>query len=49
LGLSEVNNTSDLNKPISTATQNALDSKANGAAVDAALATKLVTQMQRQL
>jgi hypothetical protein len=41
LGLSEVNNTSDLNKPISTATQNALDSKANGAAVDAALATKL--------
>jgi hypothetical protein len=43
LGLSEVNNTSDLNKPISTATQNALDSKANGAAVDAALATKLST------
>jgi|GEM_PF-254528 len=41
LGLSEVNNTSDLNKPISTATQNALDSKANGAAVDAALATKI--------
>jgi uncharacterized protein (UPF0147 family) len=43
LGLSNVNNTTDLNKPISTATQNALDSKANGAAVDAALATKLST------
>jgi hypothetical protein len=41
LGLSNVNNTTDLNKPISTATQNALDSKANGAAVDAALATKI--------
>ena len=43
LGLSNVNNTSDLNKPISTATQNALDLKANGATVDAALATKLST------
>jgi hypothetical protein len=43
LGLSEVNNTSDLNKPISTATQNALDLKADGTAVDAALATKLST------
>jgi hypothetical protein len=43
LGLGNVNNTTDLNKPISTATQNALDSKANGAAVDAALATKLST------
>jgi hypothetical protein len=43
LGLSNVNNTTDLNKPISTATQNALDLKANGATVDAALATKLST------
>jgi hypothetical protein len=43
LGLSNVNNTSDLNKPISTATQSALDLKANGATVDAALATKLST------
>lgn len=33
LGLGNVNNTSDLNKPISTATQNALDLKANDNAV----------------
>jgi hypothetical protein len=39
-GLSNVNNTSDLNKPISTATQNALDLKANASDVVAALNLK---------
>jgi hypothetical protein len=40
LGLSNVNNSSDLNKPISTATQNALDLKANASDVVAALNLK---------
>lgn len=35
VGLSNVDNTSDLNKPISTATQTALDAKANASAVGA--------------
>lgn len=35
VGLGNVNNTSDLNKPISTATQTALDAKADTSAVDA--------------
>ena len=43
LGLSEVNNTTDLNKPISTATQNELNLKANKTDVDAALANKIST------
>lgn len=38
IGLSNVNNTSDLSKPISTATQNALDLKANASSL-AAVAT----------
>ena len=40
LGLSNVDNTSDAAKPISTATQAALDLKANAADVNAALALK---------
>ena len=43
LGLSNVNNTSDREKPISRATQSELDLKADGATVDAALATKFNT------
>lgn len=42
VGLSNVNNTSDANKPISTATQTALDGKLNiGAEIDATLVTGL--------
>jgi hypothetical protein len=40
LGLDQVNNTSDANKPISTAQQGALDSKADLATTNAALALK---------
>ena len=40
LGLGDVNNTSDINKPVSTATQAALDLKANSTDVNTALATK---------
>lgn len=40
VGLANVNNTSDANKPISTATQNALNLKANTADVNTALAGK---------
>jgi uncharacterized protein (TIGR02145 family) len=40
LGLGNVDNTSDANKPVSTATQNALDTKANANEVNTALATK---------
>ena len=36
--LSNVDDTSDLNKPISTATQNALDLKADSSEVDAKIA-----------
>lgn len=43
IGLGNVNNTSDLNKPISTATQTALDSKADAAAMTTALNLKLTT------
>jgi hypothetical protein len=43
LGLSEVNNTSDNNKPVSNATQSALDLKANITDVNSALATKIST------
>jgi hypothetical protein len=43
LGLDQVNNTSDAAKPISTATQNALNLKANAADVTAALAAKADT------
>ena len=43
VGLGSVDNTSDVNKPISTATQTALNLKANDAAVTTALATKLNT------
>jgi len=43
LGLGEVNNTSDINKPVSNATQAALDSKANSTDVNTALATKIST------
>jgi hypothetical protein len=43
LGLGDVNNTSDINKPVSTATQAALDTKANSANVNTALATKIST------
>jgi hypothetical protein len=43
LGLGEVNNTSDINKPVSTATQAALDTKANLSDVNTALATKIST------
>jgi hypothetical protein len=41
LGLSNVNNTSDINKPVSSATQTALDLKANSTDVNTALATKI--------
>ncbi len=41
LGLENVNNTSDLNKPISNATQTALNLKANTTDVNTALNTKL--------
>ena len=41
IGLSDVDNTSDISKPISNATQTALDSKANVSDVNAALATKI--------
>jgi hypothetical protein len=41
LGLGDVNNTSDINKPVSTATQAALDTKANLSDVNIALATKI--------
>jgi hypothetical protein len=40
VGLANVDNTSDLNKPISTATQTALDLKANTADVNTSLALK---------
>ncbi len=40
LGLGNVENTSDANKPVSIATQNALDVKANADEVNTALATK---------
>ena len=40
LGLGNVDNTADANKPISTATQAALDTKANASDVTTALATK---------
>jgi hypothetical protein len=40
LGLGNVDNTSDANKPVSSATQAALDTKANANEVTAALATK---------
>jgi hypothetical protein len=40
LGLGSVNNTSDANKPISTATQNALDQKADANSTLAALSQK---------
>jgi hypothetical protein len=43
LGLGDVNNTSDVNKPVSTATQAALDTKANLSDVNTALATKIST------
>ena len=43
LGLSDVNNTADFDKPISTATQNALNLKANKTDVDASLANKMST------
>lgn len=43
IGLSDVENTSDISKPISNATQTALDSKANVSDVNAALATKIST------
>lgn len=43
LGLSDVNNTSDINKPVSNATQAALDSKANSTDVNTAIATKIST------
>ena len=43
LGLGDVNNTSDINKPVSTATQAALDTKANLSDVNTALATKIST------
>ena len=43
LGLSDVNNTADFDKPISTATQNALNLKANKTDVDASLANKIST------
>jgi hypothetical protein len=42
-GLSDVNNTSDINKPVSNATQSALDLKANITDVNTALATKIST------
>ena len=41
VGLANVDNTSDLNKPISTATQTALDLKANATDVNTALALKV--------
>lgn len=43
VGLGNVDNTSDLNKPISTATQTALDAKANNSDVTTALGLKLDT------
>ncbi len=43
LGLGDVNNTSDINKPVSTATQAALDTKANLSDVNTSLATKIST------
>ena len=43
VGLTNVNNTSDANKPISTATQTALDLKANSTDLVAGLATKAGT------
>jgi cell division protein FtsL len=43
VGLTNVNNTSDANKPISTATQTALDLKANSTDLIASLATKAGT------
>ena len=43
LGLGDVNNTSDINKPVSSATQSALDLKANITDVNTALATKIST------
>jgi len=43
LGLDQVNNTSDAAKPVSTATQSALDLKANAADVNAGLALKANT------
>jgi hypothetical protein len=43
LGLGNVDNTPDASKPISNATQQALDLKANAAEVNAALATKMST------
>lgn len=46
VGLPNVDNTSDVNKPISTATQTALDLKANDADLDAAAAAILDLQAQ---
>jgi hypothetical protein len=43
LGLSNVNNTSDINKPVSSAMQTALDLKANSTDVNTVLATKIST------
>lgn len=43
IGLGSVDNTSDVNKPISTATQNALNQKANTVDVNTALAAKANT------
>lgn len=43
VGLSNVDNTTDLSKPISSATQTALDLKANTSYLDASLATKAGT------
>lgn len=43
VGLGNVNNTTDLDKPISTATQTALDLKANTTDLEAGLATKAGT------
>ncbi len=43
LGLSDVNNTSDINKPVSTATQAALNLKANATDLSTGLSTKIST------
>jgi hypothetical protein len=43
VGLSNVDNTSDANKPVSTATQTALDLKADSSSVNAALALRMKT------
>ncbi|MES2631241.1 MAG: hypothetical protein V4611_04775 [Patescibacteria group bacterium] len=43
VGLANVDDTSDVNKPISTATQNALNAKADASTLSSALATKVNT------